>query len=76
MNDVSLDRQDKFRRYRDRKRAMGLREYRLWGSDLQNPDVLRQLQREGEILRHAPEELEAADFIEAVMADTMKDHPY
>ena len=76
MNELSPQRQNKFAAYRARKKAIGLREVRLWGPDLRDPDVLAQLKREGDILRNAPEEREAADFIERIMDDTMKDHPY
>lgn len=73
MNDASPARQDKFRRYRARKKALGLREIRRWVWDVNSPAFTEQLRREAKILRAAPEEWEATDFIEAVMADTMKD---
>jgi Protein of unknown function (DUF3018) len=76
MNDLTPERPNKFAAYRARKKAVGLREVRFWGPDLRDPDVLAQLKREGDILRNAPEEREAADFIEKIMDDTMRDHPY
>ena len=67
---------NKFAAYRARKKALGLKEIRRWGWDLNSPAFIEQLRREGEMLKNSPEEKEAADFIEAVMAETMKDHPY
>lgn len=68
-----MNEQSKFARYRARKKARGLREIRMWVPDLRDPEVLARLKREGKMLRRRPEEQEALDFIEAVMADTMKD---
>jgi hypothetical protein len=76
MNDLSPKRTDKFRAYRARKKAAGLREVRMWVPDIRNPEFLAQLKRDAEALRGRPEEEEALNFIETVMADTMKDHPY
>lgn len=67
---------DKFRRYRARKKAKGLREIRMWVPDINSPGFAEEAERQAALLRGAPEEREALDFIEAVMADTMKDHPY
>ena len=66
-------RPDKFRTYRSRKRAAGLREVRVWVPDLTDPVVLADWRCEGEILRRHPSEKDATDFIEAAMADALKD---
>lgn len=66
----------KFAAYRARKKAAGLKEVRRWVWDVHSPAFQEQLRREGEILKEAPEQREAADFIESVMAETMKGHPY
>ncbi len=68
--------QDKFSAYRARKKAAGYKEIRRWVWDVNAPTFKEQLRREAEILKSAPEEWEALDFIEDAMADTMKDHPY
>lgn len=60
---------DKSRRYRERKRSLGLREIRLWVPDTRNPEFLARLKRESEMLRNHPSEKDALDFIEAVVAD-------
>jgi hypothetical protein len=76
MNIQRPPKQDKFRAYRARRKAQGRREYRLWGPDVANPQIVAQLRREGEVLRGRKEERDAADFIESAMAETMKDVPY
>jgi Protein of unknown function (DUF3018) len=76
MNDLSPKRTDKFRNYRARKKAAGLREVRIWVPDVRDPEFLAQLQRDADTLRGRPEEQEALDFIEVIMADTLKSHPY
>lgn len=43
MNDESPDKQDKFRRYRARKKAAGLREVRLWVPDTRVPGFQERL---------------------------------
>ncbi len=76
MNDLSPESQNKFAAYRARKKAAGYKEIRRWVWDVNSPAFIEQLRREAEVLKNAPEEKEAMDFIEAVMAETMKDHPY
>ena len=76
MNDLSPKRTDKFKAYRARKKSAGLKEVRRWVWDVNSPEFLAQLQREADILRDTPGEKDALDFIEGVMDDTMKDHPY
>ena len=66
----------KFAAYRARKKAAGLREVRRWVWDVNSPAFKEQLRREAEILKNALDENDTLDFIEGVMADTMKDHPY
>jgi hypothetical protein len=61
--------QDKFRRYRDRKRAQGLREVRLWVPDVNAPGFWERSVRAAEVLRNAPEEAETVAFFEALNAD-------
>jgi Protein of unknown function (DUF3018) len=66
----------RFAAYRARKKAAGFKEIRRWVWDVNSPAFIEQMRLEAEILKDAPEEKEALDFIEAVMAETMKDHPY
>jgi hypothetical protein len=69
MNDASPGRQDKFRRYRERKKARGLREIRLWVPDVSAPGFWERSVLAAAILRDAPEEEETMLFIEALQAD-------
>jgi hypothetical protein len=69
MNDSSPDRQDKFRRYRSRKKARGLREVRLWLPDVNAPGFWERSVAAAAILRNAAEEEETMLFIEAMQAE-------
>lgn len=69
MNDSSPERQDKFRRYRARKKAQGLRELRMWVPDVNAPGYWERSVLAAAILRDAPEEEETMLFIEAVQAE-------
>ncbi|HYD43676.1 MAG TPA: antitoxin MazE family protein [Phenylobacterium sp.] len=60
---------DKFARYRARKKAAGMKLVRIWVPDPTAPGFQAEAERQAALLRGAPEELEAADFIEAAMAD-------
>ena len=69
MNDLSPKRQDKFRAYRARKKAAGLREIRMWVPDVRTKEFWAKSVRCAEILKHAPEEEETMQFIEALVAE-------
>ena len=60
---------DKFRRYRARRKAAGMKLVRIWVPDPRSPEFAAQAEREAAALRGAPEEQEALDFIEAAMRD-------
>ena len=60
---------DKFRRYRTNRKAAGMKLVRIWVPDPKTPAFAAAAQREAEVLRGAPEEQEALDFIEAAMRD-------
>lgn len=55
----------KFRRYRERMKARGLKEVRLWVYDPDAPGFREEMERQAALLRGAPEEREALEFIEA-----------
>ena len=74
MNDLSPERTNKFKAYRARKKAAGLKEVRRWVWDVNSPEFKAALARDVAAINAAPGEDEAMDFIEGVMADTMKDH--
>lgn len=68
MNDPTPIRTDKFRAYRARKKAAGLREVRMWVPDVSAPGFWERSVLEATVLRDAPEEEEIMAFIEAIQA--------
>lgn len=69
MNDSSPSRQDKFRRYRARKKARGLKEIRMWVPDVNAPGFQERLDREIAAINASRSSREALDWIEEVIAD-------
>ena len=61
--------QDKLHRYQQAPRDKGMKLLRIWVPDPRSPTFREEARRQAALLRGAPEELEALDFIEAV-ADT------
>jgi len=61
MNDASPDRHDKFRAYRERKKAKGLREVRLWLPDTRTPEFQEALRKQAEVIRASEEDRRAAE---------------
>jgi hypothetical protein len=57
---------DKFRRYRATRRASGMKLLRVWVPDPSLPGFREEARRQAALLRGAPEQDEALDFIEAV----------
>lgn len=51
---------------RARMRALGLRPVQIWVPDTTRPGFAEELRRQVEVLRGAPEEEDAMEFIEAV----------
>ena len=62
-------RSDKYSRYRDRQRAKGLKEVRMWLPDPAAPGFKEEVARQAALLRNAPEEIEIMNFVDAVGAD-------
>ena len=69
MNDQSPARSDKFRRYRAKKKAQGLREIRMWVPDVNAPGFQERLDREIAAINASKSSGKALDWIDAVMAD-------
>lgn len=63
MTDLSPKRQDKFRAYRARKKAAGLREVRMWVPDLRLPEMQAEAKRQAALLDHSDDEREAAEMM-------------
>lgn len=56
---------DKFSRYRATRRARGMKLVRVWVPDPRAPGFEAEARRQAALLRGAPEEAEAIDFISA-----------
>jgi len=63
------DTAEKSRRYREGRKAAGMKLVRIWVPDPRSPAFAAMAEREAASLRGAPEEQEALDFIEAAMRD-------
>jgi hypothetical protein len=59
------DSRSKFQRYRESKRAKGMRLLRVWVPDPRRPEFVREAERQAKLLRGRAEEREALGFIEA-----------
>jgi hypothetical protein len=57
---------DRFRRYRASQKQRGMKLVRLWVPDPQVPGFRRRACRQAGLLKGAPEEREALEYIEAV----------
>ncbi len=60
------DGQDRFQRYRANKHSRGMKLLRVWVPDPAAPGFVEEARRQAQLLRGAPEEIEAVEFIEAV----------
>jgi hypothetical protein len=56
---------DKFSRYRAGRKAQGMKLLRIWVPDPSLPGFREEARRQAAALREAPEQKEAADFIDA-----------
>ncbi len=63
---ASHDGRDKVQRYRAARRAKGMKLLRVWVPDPHAPGFREEAQRQALLLRDAPEERDALNFIEAV----------
>lgn len=59
------DGKTKFQRYRENRKAKGMKLLRIWIPDPKAPGFAKEAKRQAALLRNAPEELEALEFIEA-----------
>jgi hypothetical protein len=62
---ASNDGLDKFQRYRANRRANGMKLLRVWVPDPRAPGFRQEAERQARLLRNAPEEGDALDFIDA-----------
>ena len=69
MNDLSPEHTDKFRTYRARKKAAGLREVRMWVPDVNAPEFQQALDAQIERINTSEDEREVMIFCEAHAAE-------
>lgn len=67
------DRPDKFRRYRERKKAQGLREVRLWVRDVNAPGFQDELEDQIARINTSEDEREVMIFCEAAAEEMWRD---
>ncbi|WP_419807401.1 antitoxin MazE-like protein [Sphingomonas sp.] len=65
--------QDKFRAYRERKKAAGLREVRLWVPDTRSTAFKAEATRQAALLNHSEDEKEAIAAMERLAHDVLDD---
>jgi hypothetical protein len=69
MTDLSPKRHDKFRAFRARKKAAGLREIRMWVPDVRTKEFWEASVRCAEILKNDPSDEETMQWIEALQSE-------
>ncbi|MFL5166519.1 MAG: antitoxin MazE family protein [Microvirga sp.] len=62
--------ESKSARYRQNKRRQGMKLLRIWVPDPNAPGFAEEVRRQAALLRGAPEQEEALDFIEAAARET------
>jgi len=67
------DGRDKFQRYRETRKTRGMKLLRLWVPNPHAPGFREEAERQALLLRNAPEERDALDFIEG-LADLSDPH--
>lgn len=55
--------QSKFQAYRARKKALGLREVRMWVPDTRSPEFIAEAKRQAALLYKGEDEREAAEMM-------------
>jgi hypothetical protein len=73
MNDLSPKRTDKFKAYRARKKAAGLREVRMWVPDFDAPGFQEELDREIEAINRSRDSKRVLAQIERAAAEVWND---
>ena len=75
MNDASPDKQDKFRRYRARKKAAGLREIRMWVPDINAPGFKEKLDKEIAAINASKDSAEVQAWLDEMTEEVWNDLP-
>ena len=72
MNDASPARTDKFRAYRARKKAAGLREVRMWLPDTRSPEFIAEARRQAALADDGEDVREASEMMRRLAADAWR----
>ncbi|MBA3404336.1 MAG: DUF3018 family protein [Gemmatimonadaceae bacterium] len=75
MNDASPDKQDKFRRYRARKKAAGLREIRMWVPDVNAPGFQERLDKQIAAINASKDSAEVQEWLDEMTEEVWNDLP-
>ena len=75
MNDASAGKTDKFRRYRARKKAAGLKQVRLWAFDINAPGFQEDLARECAAINASEDSRRVQEWIDEMTAEVWNDLP-
>lgn len=73
MNEASPVRHDKFRAYRARKKAAGLRELRVWLPDTRSDAFRKEARRQAALLDRSDDERDAAAMMERASVEAWRD---
>ena len=75
MTDASPARHDKFRAYRARKKAAGLREVRMWLPDTKSPEFIAEARRQAALADDGDDVREASEMMERLTREAWRDLP-
>lgn len=73
VNDASPSRTDKFRRYRERKKAQDLHEIRLWVRDVNGPGFQNEIEDQIARINASEDEREAMIFCDLAAEEMWRD---
>lgn len=73
MNDATPIRHDKYRAYRARKKAAGLREVRMWLPDRKTPEFVAEARRQALLADEGEDVRDASDQMERLTAEAWRD---
>lgn len=73
MNDATPIRQDKYRTYRARKKAAGLREVRVWLPDTKSPEFIAEARRQALLADEGEDVRDASGQMERLTAEASRD---
>jgi hypothetical protein len=71
MSDASPARHDKFRAYRARKKAAGLREVRMWVPDVRLESVRAEIAQQAALLDHSDDARTVNAWADAMVAESL-----